>query len=113
MTYEQWFERFGVWLDRARAPNGDFQVRPEVVHLLLERIRAAPFAWRSVFRTPYHERGTAECEVLGAFLEAARTELAAIRASGELTTYRAGPEDESFELVDPRPWYRRTFPNPG
>ena len=89
MTRGDWKERYGRYLANERAPNGDFQIRADLVRELLERLLRAKFGYAG-YVTRYRDAmtGALRFELLGDFLAEARKELDALEARPRVETYR-------------------------
>ena len=89
MTRTEWQEQYGRYLAAERAPNGDFQVRVDLVHELLEELLREHYCVSGYVR---HYRdvmyGAKRLELLGDFLTEARAELDRIEPPRATQTYR-------------------------
>jgi hypothetical protein len=89
MTRGDWKVRYGQYLASECAPNGDFQIRVDLVRELLEQLLRAKYGYVG-FVTRYRDAmtGALRFELLGDFLAEARRELDEIERTTEVVTYR-------------------------
>lgn len=89
MTRDEWELEFGQYLSPERAPNGDFQLRPDAIGEILDRQIVARRGVRALANPGDAFFGQTRMEVLAEFLEDARRELELIEGKDpEIERYR-------------------------
>lgn len=87
-TRKEWQRWYGQYLSKVRAPNGDFQIRPDLLSEVVERLVIERRGLRALLRRNDAMFGQTRMEVVGEFLDEARAAFEALEAPDKVRGYR-------------------------